>query len=485
MSEEQNRSDDPARSETPDLPSLFAQLVEGTISEEQFRTLAKCLAGNPSAQDQYREYIELHAMLLYEHQPQPAAITVPESDLSLLEKLVGDPSPTPGVLGTRQPMFSVWPLTVFALLCVLGVVTYQLMRQDAAKPPVQQAQSAPPLDQKPAGMSSIRLRAGSAEVKLPGVGHVIVDGTTEFTLLDSKRARLDRGRIKMRVTEKTGRGFVVETPFGNVMDLGTEFGLDVSGKGKAGVVVFDGAVDLQVAEAADKPGFSRVERLQSGEGLAFSEGGKLDRIMSIVTGRSATFQPSDESIEGGSRPLIVNVSDNLPGATTRKFYEIVPGGFGEDARAYVDRVYQWNGLDETGIPSFLLGADYVLPFNDDKAKQLELTLTLAAPATVYVLFDDRGTPPKWLRHGFVDTGDDIGMDEDQGDAPRKHKKFEFKLGKGAGQSIDYVFSIWKRDIHQAGPVFLGPRDGQPKSRSMYGIVVTPLRPLPVASLSTF
>jgi hypothetical protein len=321
-------------------------------------------------------------------------------------------------------------------------------------------------------MSSCRLSSGTAEVQLPGIGYVIVDGAAEFALIDPMRARLNHGRIKMRVTEKTGHGFVVETPFGNVTDLGTEFGLDVSGQGQAGVVVFDGAVDLQVAESSEKPGFSRTERLEQGEGLAFSEGGKLDRIVSIVTGQSATFQASDESLASSPQPLIAGVSDNLRASDTKKFYEIVPGGFGEDVRAFVDRAYEWNGIDDKGIPKCLRGGDYILPFNEDKAKDIEITVALARPAAVYVLFDGRGTPPKWLSRDFVDTGLQVGMDEYETAA--SDVRPTSVLGKGPGNSIDYSFSVWKRELAAPGKVVLGPRGGSTKRRSMYGIVVAPL-----------
>jgi hypothetical protein len=321
---------------------------------------------------------------------------------------------------------------------------------------------------------STRLEAGhTSRFKLPKVGDVILEGPAQFTMLDPMRARLDSGRINMRVTQTSGHGFVVETPYGEVTDLGTEFGLDVSDKGKAGLVVFDGEVDLRLAERQKQSNtFSRVERLVGGDGVTFGRGGQLDRIMSIVTGKSATFRSGNEPHGEDSEPLIAGISDNLRASDTKRFYEIVRGGFGEDARAFVDRAYEWNGLDANGLPSFLMGADYILPFNDDKGRQLRITLSLARPATVYVLFDDRGTPPKWLARAFVNTGFKVGMDEDQG--PAGVVRPEFAVGKGPGTSVDYAFSIWKQDVNAAGRIELGSREGPRGSRSMYGIVLVPL-----------
>jgi hypothetical protein len=129
-------------------------------------------------------------------------------------------------------------------------------------------------------------------------------------------------------------------------------------------------------------------------------------------------------------------------------------------------------MDGNGLPSFLVGADYILPFNDDKGKLLDITLSLARPATVYVLFDDRGTPPKWLATAFSKTEFKVGMDEDQG--PPGYGRPDWKIGKGAANSIDRSFTVWKQNVSAAGKIELGSREGQKGSRSMYGIVVTPL-----------
>jgi hypothetical protein len=350
--------------------------------------------------------------------------------------------------------------------------------------PVQPQAGVLPNSKAPSEIYSTRLDSGTTRFTLPNVGYVIVDGPAEFNLLGPMRARLNSGRIKMRVTEESGHGFVVETPYGEVTDLGTEFGLDVSDKGKAtGLVVFEGKVDLRVAEQPEHATtFSRVERLVGGDGVTFDRIGQLDRIMSIVTGKSATFQRENESRPEDAKPLIAGISDNLRASDTKRFYEIVRAGFGEDVRAFVDRTYEWNGLDEAGLPPYLVGADYILPFNEDKRSSLNITLALERPATVYILFDDRGNPPKWLTNNFTLTGDHVGLDEDQG--PPGYGRPNLKLGKGAANSVDYLFSVWKQDVAAPGKIELGSREGPKGSRSMYGIVVVPLKTAPTPKTGT-
>jgi hypothetical protein len=257
------------------------------------------------------------------------------------------------------------------------------------------------------------------------------------------------------------------------MDLGTEFGLDVSDDGQAGVVVFDGAVDLQVAESDDNPSFSRVERLVRGEGLKFSEGGKLDRIMSIVTGSSSTFQSRIQAEEGGHKSVIADVVDNRRTTETKKFYEIVPAGFREDAYAYVDRPeHQWNGITKAGIPKYLIGADYVKPFNDDKVQRnIEIKVTLACPAKLYVFLDNRLRQPPWLAKGFRKTKDKIGLDVGKWGSGDKN----YSQGDGPGNSIDNRFTIWERTVSEAGVVTLGANGLKSSTTSaMYGIAAVAL-----------
>lgn len=104
-------------------------------------------------------------------------------------------------------------------------------------PPDQPQANVAPNTTPPSEIYNTQLVSGTTRFTLPKVGYVIVEGPAEFNLLSPMRARLNSGRIKMRVTEESGHGFVVETPYGEVTDLGTEFGIDMSEKGKAGLVV--------------------------------------------------------------------------------------------------------------------------------------------------------------------------------------------------------------------------------------------------------
>ena len=199
--------------------------------------------------------------------------------------------------------------------------------------------------------------------------------------------------------------------------------------------------------------------------MVFDSAGQVDRIMSIFTNKDGTFTRQGAAADP-NRSVIASVRDNLRPSETRNYYEIVPKGLYEDSLAYVDRPHEWNGVDERGIPPYLLGADYIKPFNDDKQRfDFRLEVTLAAPAQMYLFFDDRIAPPAWLLEEFEDTGDDIGIDigpaAGLGKGPR--------IGYGPGQWVDLAVSVWRRKVTTPGIVVLGPNSGSTANSAMYGI----------------
>lgn len=162
---------------------------------------------------------------------------------------------------------------------------------------------------------------------------------------------------------------------------------------------------------------------------------------------------------------------------------ITVASFREDVPAYRDRVHQWNGATPTlPIPSYLAGGDYIMIRNDNRDNNpFQLDVTLAEPALVYVLVDNRlndgdgASPPdfstglmSWLidegwepvRTGYNRLGlrhlpDEIGVDEGG-------------EGVGPGVGIDNYSSVYVKRF-PAGNVTLYQADNS--GRNMYGVVV--------------
>jgi hypothetical protein len=314
----------------------------------------------------------------------------------------------------------------------------------------------------------LRLDAGEVEIVFDIGVNVVIRGPALFEVRAGDRAYSGLGKINARVG-KTGEGFVLETPNTRVVDLGTEFGVEVTAGGSTEVAVFRGLVDLSVSHPA--PGTTTPPfRLRQGEALKVAANGSLDRVRSISSDRFPT-PASDPARPSGNAPLIVDVYDNTD-AESRKFYRIVRSGLHEDVPAFVDRDHQWNGVDAAGLPPFLHGIEYVMPYNDDKfIDQLAVAVKLDAPAVLYVFLSEGMAIPEWLSHDFVNTGYSIGLDEA---ASRTRPKRA--TANGPGNSIDTVFSVWRREIPEPTTVSLGAiaRERRGRGYNMYGIAAAPL-----------
>ena len=379
---------------------LIDRLLDDRMTDDDVVTLNERIKDDPAAQKLLLDYCQFHSILTFDL----LAEGVIDRLVQQRERVSAAPRGRRGASFVSRRLAYAAILTLAAgLLVALGLpwlvrpspVRFQVDANAALR-----------------DGTVIRIESGTTELKLAKVGSVFLQGPAELEMLGPTRARLKRGRIKVRVSDPRGYGFVVEMPNGEVTDLGTEFGLDVSDGGQNGLVVFEGSVDLRVLASPVSTSTDYTERLVKGDGVVVGAGGQVDRIMTIFTGPYATFGQLSDSVPRSELPVIVDVKDNLRTGETRKFYEIVPHGLREDALAYADRPeHEWNGIDKSGMPSYLVGADYIKPFNNDKMrKDFELSVTLSQPARLFVFFDNRIPAPKWLTDSFKDTGDDIAID---------------------------------------------------------------------------
>lgn len=330
----------------------------------------------------------------------------------------------------------------------------------------------------------LRVTQGVVEVEFVSGVIASINSPAVLEIGSPMKARVLRGRLTVEVPEGA-EGFAVETPRTSVVDLGTVFGVEVDDLGLTDVVVFKGKVDLEKTVAEQDSNLERRDRqrLNMGDAVRVDHGGAIQRLVSIQHGHYSLSTDSADSLSLNRSPVITSVSDNLSGTGSLRFFEVVPGGMNEDALAFVDREsHQWNGVDASGMPKYLIGGDYLKTFNDDKfASNLEIRVELAGPAYIYVLFDNRLPVPDWLRERFEDTGDDIGIDEGPHVFPSgiRHNR---QSGNGAGASIDRTHSVWKQVVHQQGQVRLGATEAnklelnEPElaGTNMYGIVVVPM-----------
>ncbi|MFN3167862.1 MAG: FecR domain-containing protein [Phycisphaeraceae bacterium] len=108
-----------------------------------------------------------------------------------------------------------------------------------------------------------RLSRGFAELSFADGTRVTLQGPSSFEVVSGSELSLQTGMAKANVPDGA-EGFTIVSPAGRFVDLGTVFGVDVSGAGKAELHVFDGLVDAYTRAAQG----AQATRVKGGEAVA-------------------------------------------------------------------------------------------------------------------------------------------------------------------------------------------------------------------------
>ena len=103
----------------------------------------------------------------------------------------------------------------------------------------------------------LTLVSGVIEVVCDNAASVLIEGPAHVELVSPMRLRLAHGRVTTNIPA-SAHGFTVVTPGVEIIDLGTEVGIEVARDGQAHVQVYSGAVDLALAGRAPDPLTGRV-----------------------------------------------------------------------------------------------------------------------------------------------------------------------------------------------------------------------------------
>jgi len=104
---------------------------------------------------------------------------------------------------------------------------------------------------------------------------VVAQGPASLEILDDSRLLCRSGRLRAHVPPPA-RGFTVLAPTVELVDLGTEFGIDVSVDGATEVHVFDGVVELY--DARSNRNVRTRRELGAGEAVALDRSGGAESI---------------------------------------------------------------------------------------------------------------------------------------------------------------------------------------------------------------
>lgn len=431
------------------LRELIAAVVDGTATSEQRERLAELLRSDAGLRAEYVQQMRIDALLHFTG----GAVR-------------GSAQVAPEEGGSRWSWRGVIAAAAAVVVLGLGLAWWSLRGVEVEIVRATNVAAGEWQAGERVRLHRLALQRGELELRLPSGVQLSVVAPVEMQFLDPMHVRVSSGQVTADVGER-GKGFVVDTAHAQVVDLGTKFGVAVLGTGHTDVVVFQGEVELFDRKSRRNSG-APMKRLTEGEAVRVDAQRQMSRIMNVSSGASNEAWSTGG---GDTGSVIASVRDNLRDPSALFFYRIVAGGMREDAQVFVAKRHEWNGLDASGIPAELVGADLVQTFATDRYNtELEIVVTVAQPAEVFVLIDSRVAPPAWLVETFTDTGARIGMENAPLLASGK------TLGRGPGVGNMAPFAVWKRTLAQAGSVTLGPPHASTDENPlwMYGIAAKPL-----------
>ncbi len=256
--------------------------LDGTITEDEFSRLQDEMAESSRLRRFVRRAITID-QFLSEESEKTASQNVFEPWLTNSPNKPSDGS-TPILLSRFPKSPKLWPVALAAVLAFGCGLFLMSLRQDATAPKVgsapEFASSSPGLadgfavmqkllgtkwsgstyqEGDALGAGTITLTSGLAQIQFYSGATMTIEGPARIELKSAWEAYCYEGAVRMRVPP-AARGFRLNAPDTQIIDLGTEFGMNVS-DGQGHVEVFDGEIALS-HRGGDKKILERGDTLQ-------------------------------------------------------------------------------------------------------------------------------------------------------------------------------------------------------------------------------
>jgi hypothetical protein len=128
----------------------------------------------------------------------------------------------------------------------------------------------------------LKLEAGLIQLTFGTGAKVVIEGPTDFLVSTAGQATLEQGKIAA-VVPPSGRGYTVLTPTAEIVDLGTEFGIEVDNTGLSEVHVFEGNVVAR--SRGDAPSGAHFINAREDEGIQFRTSTEEARLIAADENR--------------------------------------------------------------------------------------------------------------------------------------------------------------------------------------------------------
>lgn len=254
------------------INELTVKCLDRSISEQEFRELDHLLLGDAAARDHYRETL---AICVWMNKQKEAAMHKQEAmadefNATFWEAMLQEEKAAPAIAIAKQPerMAAPEPVQVVVYRTSRASLFTALISSAALLFLIAYVQICP--HHVPRQVATINdgvdilfgnndtfslqsritnrteplyLKEGIIEVELDAGAVVVIESPAEFRFESSEKMILNTGRLYAKVPQQA-TGFIVQTPTSKVIDLGTEFGIEVGAEGVSAIHTFKGKVSL-------------------------------------------------------------------------------------------------------------------------------------------------------------------------------------------------------------------------------------------------
>jgi hypothetical protein len=266
----------PAFPHRDELRTLLDALCEETITPEQLARLEELVLAHPEAEALYVQRMSLHADLIrhFRGLPEraepapadPAAEPAPRRGSRPWVRTAAVAAGLAGLAAAVLVAVTLWPRNPSVVqrpaenpgeatdnTVAILLHTHQADWEDTGLP-TRPGSPLPP--------GRLVLKSGFAQIEFYSGATVILQGPAEFKLISRTEGFCARGKLRATVPAQA-HGFTVGSPKFDLVDRGTEFGLDVAETTQ--VHVFDGKVDVYAPDADHRQAPRKA--LTTGQGM--------------------------------------------------------------------------------------------------------------------------------------------------------------------------------------------------------------------------
>ena len=297
----------------------------------------------------------------------------------------------------------------------------------------------------------IDFKSGLVELRyLKGV-RLVIEAPARFEITGQNSGYLHHGKLVAEVDDARAHGFVIDSPSGRLVDLGTKFAVAVKGSGEMEVHVINGQVDATVAGG-------KTERLTKDQAIRMTRG--FTSNMPADIGKFITHLPSYES--------------QSPGFVRWSFDESIDSGSlantGRDLAGELATAYPHSLLEGGSVPQTIADAPFGNGIRfDGKSGYLESNfhgISGSNPRTVtfWVRAPKEFNPLEG--YGIINWGDiktpggawQISINPDSNDGPQGRLRIGTQKGQVVG-TTDLRDNKW----HHCAVVLYGDEEGKPNT----------------------